>query len=313
MLWNPIINFSTNLKVLREFVELIAPILLKNREEVMRKNILHFGPMLLILNKLDPEQFGVSDDVEAKILKKFGDGIEINIKEDAQGRKSAELTVTGDHKKHYENAMDAFAKTLHHNILLYNSSLISLISFVEWFLSEVLHAYFDLYPEVAGISDMSISFKELKTLGSVQDSLIFLVDSKVEDILRGSFEDWLKFFKEKAKLSMSYMEPCKSMLSEVFQRRNVLVHNGGIINSIYMSKVPDELRKGLSIGDPIHINRDYLEISINLFEKCFLILAAELWKNLEPNNIKRAELIDIAYDHLYMERCDISESLSYLL
>lgn len=110
---------------------------------------------------------------------------------------------------------------------------------------------------------------------------------------------------------MGLVENYREYIFEVFQRRNLIIYNGGIVNSIYISKVAQPFKDMVKLGDKIKIDRIYLENAINLFEKFFLILAAELWKKLEPNNINRALLIQIAYNHLCLERWEMAESLSY--
>ena len=57
---------------------------------------------------------------------------------------------------------------------------------------------------------------------------------------------------------------------------------------------------------------DYLVEAISCFERCFILIASELWKKLEKDDNSRGEvLIDITYDHLIAERWKIAETLSY--
>lgn len=314
MFWSGIERFSENLKVLREFVNLISPFLLEMRKKFLEGNALNFGPFILALSKLGVEQLNITAEIEEKIMSIFEGGIDIKISGNSvTSIKTAELQVSGRRKRDFEQTIKELGKGVQHDRLLFNSSLISLISFTEWFLSEILHNYFEDHIGSAGILDKSLTYKEIKDMGSLEDARRYLIDLKVEEILRGSFEDWLNFFKEKPKLSFSYIEPDRELLIEVFQRRNTLIHNGGIINSIYTSKVPQKLREGLSIGDSITISHEYLERAINIFEKCFILLAAELWKKLDPNDDKRSKLINLAYDHIIADRFDVAKSLSYFI
>ena len=69
-----------------------------------------------------------------------------------------------------------------------------------------------------------------------------MIEQRVEDVLRGSFEEWISFLKNQFKLEMGYIEKWQHKLVEIIQRRNLLVHNGGNINSIYRRKVAPELQ-----------------------------------------------------------------------
>jgi len=73
----------------------------------------------------------------------------------------------------------------------------SLISFSEWFLSQILHDYFEKFPEVADISEKTLTFQDLRDIGSIEDARRYLIESKIESILWGNFEDWLRLFKDK--------------------------------------------------------------------------------------------------------------------
>jgi hypothetical protein len=60
------------------------------------------------------------------------------------------------------------------------------------------------------------------------------------------------------------------------------------------------------------VDRPYLDEAIARFERCFTLIAAELWKQLDPCDEERGKvLVKIAYEHLLAERWDVAEGLSY--
>jgi predicted house-cleaning noncanonical NTP pyrophosphatase (MazG superfamily) len=301
MFLEPINQLSENLKALRAFVKVISPLLLEN--------IICYEPIIKEIRDKIPE-FIINSQNEQNINKLTSDEpLKINvIKDDESKYININFSVSGLRKN-----LNEISEAIIHYQLLYNSSLMSLISFTEWFLSQILHDYFEKFPDVADISEKTITFQDLRDIGTIEDARRYLIESKIESILWGDFEDWLKLFKDKFKLSLSYIEENKPMLIEVFQRRNILVHNGGRVNSIYIAKVAAEFRKDLSIGDMVNIKPQYLERSINLFERSFIILAAELWKKLAPSDDNRARLNTIAFDHLCAENWEVAESLSYFI
>ena len=197
--------------------------------------------------------------------------------------------------------------------ILYQNSLISLVSAGEWFLSQILHSQFDQYPYSAGIADKTLKLSDLQNFENMEDAQQYLIDQKVEDILRGSFEDWISFLKSQLKLEMGYIAQWQSQLVEIIQRRNLLVHNGGNINSIYRGKVAPELQQYDSEDAPpkLGVSEQYLKESINVFEKSFVLISAELWKKQNPKDESRSVVLnELAYQHLLSERWDIAESFS---
>src|SRR5690606_32768666 len=115
--------------------------------------------------------------------------------------------------------------------------LISLVSTVEWFFSQILHYYYDKFPDSSGIKNKTLTLDDLKNFGSINDAEKFLIENKIEEILRGSIKDWFKILKDDLKLGLGYKDQYEDELVEIYQRRNLLVHNGGVVNAIYLSKV----------------------------------------------------------------------------
>jgi hypothetical protein len=310
-----ILDFARSLDALRDFVDLIDPILDEKHSEVIKRNSSALAPLLLAMKKSNPELFS-KFDISDELIKKFDGDIEILEEEDgvdSNETKSVKIRVTGN-AEGFKHAVENLAKSDKRKKLLYQSSLITLTNTVEWFLSQILHQYFNKYTDAVGTKDKFFSLEDLKAFASIEDAKKHLVDTKVENILRDSFDDWISFLKEKVKLSMGYLNTEKDKIVEIYQRRNIVVHNGGKINYIYLSKVSEELRKDKSVNDEIFITRDYLDQSISLFERIFILIAAELWKNQLPTDNKRSEtLIELAFSYLLKERWRIAEGLSFFV
>jgi hypothetical protein len=86
-----------------------------------------------------------------------------------------------------------------------------------------------------------------------------------------------------------------------------MVHNTGVVHSSYVRKVAPELRKDVSLGDALTVAPKYLARAIDLVERNFVLLAAELWKRLAPDDAERAfVMIDIAFERLNAQRWTVS-------
>jgi hypothetical protein len=213
-------SYSANLEGLREFVELIKPFLDENENRVVKEHALALKPLVLaykseLLDQKDPQKTKLLDE-----LHQIFDG-EIIVEHDKE-ENSVKLRIKGDSKA-IDEAFRTLRKATRQKTLLYHSSLITLVSSVEWFFSQILHYYFDKYPEAAGLNERSMTLSELKSFNSVDDAQNYLIDSKVEEILRSGFEDWIKTLKSKLKLSLGYLDKVEDQMVEVYQRRNILV------------------------------------------------------------------------------------------
>jgi hypothetical protein len=306
-------KFSNNLDTLRDFVDLVSPILEKAHLEEIKNNPSAFIPLILAMNALEPELFDLDSSFAETIESKFDGKIDLQIK-DEENKKTVNIKLEGSGKEIFYSSLEKFAKRYNQKGLLYQNALISLVSAVEWFLSQLLHQYFEMHPEAAGIRDRSLTLSELQSIGTIDEAKSYLIDLRIEEVLRGSFSDWVNFLKTQLKLSMGYLSDDENYLIEICQRRNLLVHNGGIVNKIYLAKVSDSMRQKLEIGKPISVSQEYLDESITRFERFFFLACLELWKKLLPHDGERARILnDLTYKNLCNERWKIAESLSYFL
>lgn len=226
-----------------------------------------------------------------------------------------EIPVSDDvAAKSVDNLLRTLSRPMYQQKLVYRSSLFILTSSIEWFVSQILHKYFSMYPGTLNSKDKIFSLNELAQFDSIDDAKLHVINTRVESILRSSIEEWVDVFKRSLGLSMGYLQEDLPALVEVYQRRNVLMHNGGMVNSIYLSKVDPALRNGVKAGDVLNVTAPYLEHAIGSFQRDFLLIAAELWKKLRPEDAERADvLLDINYPHMVSGRWSIAESLSHFI
>jgi len=318
MFVNTISNFSDNLNALRDFVDLIAPFLNKHQQEVIESQANDMLPLLLAFKKLLPEE-GLnnieSNNNLEQLEQKLAEKVDIEILDNGSDNKTAKLSFSNKNiQLSFTRALKTYLGTHRQQELLYRSSLITLTSTSEWFISQILHEYLEKNQGIIYTKEKSFNLKDLEDFGSIEDARRFLIDSKVENLIRDSFEEWIKFFNTPIGLSMGYLKPHQNKLAEVYLRRNLIVHNGGRVNSIYRKKVAIEFKDDFALGDEVQVPPDYLDASISLFELNFILIASELWKKLSPEDEVRANvLIDIAFNHLSSERWNIAEGLSYFV
>ncbi|HLM79806.1 MAG TPA: hypothetical protein VK302_04150 [Terriglobales bacterium] len=303
-------TFAANLSALRDFVHLVGSLLAKRQQELARQHRKDLVPLLLMLNKIEPS-LAISEQRLKELESEFGGNIQVEAGENEKHEQSWTVKIS-DTKWDPRPVVELFLTDTKHRALLYRSSLISLVSSAEWFLSQVIRAYFDKIPGASGTEGKTLTLDELKSLGSVDDARRYLTDLRIDEIMWGSFEDWIRFLTGTVKLSADYLGPHRAELIEVFQRRNVMVHNNGIVHSSYMKRVDPEFRKGVSLGDALGVSPEYLGKAIDLVERNFVLIAAELWKRLSPTDGERAKVMnEVAFERLKAERWFVSEGLSF--
>lgn len=309
-------NFTSSLESLREFIDLLDSYLIEKAAEAVDSHAQDLAPLHYFAKKaglpVDDEFDGLTDE-EIKERVKNSSGIEVDVEVSGSAEKPVyKLIIDGKGKVQFEKAINELSKSHKRMDLLYRGSLLNLTSIVELFISKLLHNQFTKNPNAISSKDKLFSIDDLMQYDSVDDVRQHYINTKIEELLYGSFSDWVTYIKNSNKLSMSYLDSDMDLLKETFLRRNLVVHNGGIINSIYLSKAPKIFTKDAKLGSRIEIDRNYINRRIDLFERNCVLIAAELWKNIDPTDEKRADVLNhSAYHHMLGKRWMISESLSY--
>lgn len=317
-----ILNFNESIEALRDFIGLIEPFLDEHQKQLQEKHDKAFLPLEIARKKYLCENEEEKNKLDNQLKEIFdgeiiveSDDIQQDETEDIEKRKTKKITykIKGD-TSDIDTAFKNFAKNKYHKELLFKNSLISLLTSVEWFFSQILHYYYNEYPNSAGIKKKTLTLEDLKSFGSIKDAENFLIDSKIEEILRSSISDWFATLKNDLNLGLGYIKEIEDELIEIYQRRNLFVHNGGVINTIYLSKVSEQFSKNIKNGDKVSLNIDYLEKSISNLQLVFNLIACELWKKQEPKNEKRSDiLMSLSYYYLKRKDWDIAFSLNYFL
>jgi len=309
-----IMSFSKNLDDLRDFVVMIKELLDEKKHEEISKHPMAVGSIIYAMHKADPGSYDLEEEAVEKIEKYLSDH-NITLGEDLEvDNNKIRVNFSTDRKDTAEDmfsTVEKLSKNMESSQHFYCNSLISLVSSVEWFVSQIIHKYYKENPKAISSSEKQLSLEDLSKFDSVEDARIYLIDKRVESVLRGDMKSWITFLREKLNLSMGYLDPHMNQLIEVALRRNLLVHNGGIVNGIYLNSFPKELKSEYNIGDKVTVSLEYLFENISRVERCFALIAAELWKKLETDSDQRGKmLINMAVDHLSHGRCGVAESFS---
>ncbi len=186
--------------------------------------------------------------------------------------------------------------------------------YFETLFSNLLHKYYITYPEALPSTERLLSLSALRELGSIEDAEKYLVDKEVDSVLRHSTKDQISYLKQRLKLDLSFLETYLDDLVELSQRRNLLVHNGAIINRTYLSNVSPDLIEKYSFeeGDVLDVDEQYIINAIDIVYLCGVVLIQQGWRKWAKEDVYLANnvLSDSNFDTLTEERYTLTERLS---
>lgn len=304
-------TLTDNIENLRKFADLLHDYLKEKQKDLL---ITKSEDLMILVDLFD--KMGVYEENKQKEERDFkGIIAEEDILLSAHTTNSGNnivISITGDPNNNVVRSFSDLALIRRHIVLLYKSSLMNLIGIIEVFFSNFIHDYYENSPGAIPSKDKVFSFDDLSSFNTIQEARQYYTNSKVEGILHGSFSDWLEFLRNQLKLSMAYINEDLDLMIETFLRRNLVVHNDGLVNVTYILKAPKSLLGGVQIGEKLPIDWEYLSKRIDIFEKNCILMALEYWKKIRPADENRAELVsDIIYKNLVEKRWDIAESLCF--
>lgn len=309
-----ILRFSASLSDLREFSELVESLIKKHKLRELETALARYDGLGEVLCTFDTT---LKSEISS-IQRSCSDGTapsnaSLNFEVKDGGKEGKVLRVAGNREalKEFHKSIGAILKTDNSVQHLHRSSLISLVSLVESFLSQLLHAFFHKHPSALNANEKQFTFEELSRFSDLNDARAYLVSWKIENLLRGSYEDWIEYFKKQMKLDLTIAAKHHEYLVESFQRRNLFVHNDGVVNKIYLLKVSKSLSESEMLNKKLGVSKSYLFSAIDRFESSFLQLAFELWAKCEKTSEKRPQIIiHSVYDALQNKRWHVATELA---
>lgn len=317
---NMLNNFLKNLEALDLFIEAQDNLIknpekkettFKNQEEI-KTTIKIFEKMIDLLENKDDDvkQFeflleNVNKEVETLGVEfsrneKYGDEtdrIKIGFTNENIAKSFTEVIRLGDLTKRQKE-------------LVYRTSLTNVMIYFENLISGIIKQRLKSYPNSFNPNDKTIKYSELIEFDSFADALDHLIDNEVVSIMYGGFKSWVTYL-NKSGVKTKIVDNFTEEINEAHNRRNLFVHNDGIINSIYLNKVNAKFTDGLEKGKTIHISEEYIKRVIEIVKKYGTLLLLESWKTF--NATERDQRLDVcedlAYESLKSEHWDFAKDI----
>ena len=211
----------------------------------------------------------------------------------------AKITGDPDDYSRYAAVWNRSARGAGRAVLMRNSLLISSVSDFEVLVSGLVRAFLEVKPEILRASEQKYSMAELEAFATLDEFKAHSREGMADTLLRGGFEDWMDWFGKRHKLPVAGVTDSPAELVEIFQRRHLLVHNAGVVNKFYLSKVSGG--DPPQIGERLRVNHKYLVQAVDSLRLAGIKLSISLLRKLAPDDEQGHvdhQLGSITYDFL---------------
>lgn len=136
--------------------------------------------------------------------------------------------------------------------ILYEQSLISIITLFEAFINNMLKWIFNNVEESRKNLKVNITYEEI--LDNYETILEIIVNKQLDDIR--SWNDRIVFLNRKPTNIDLKKQENYNVINEAIEYRNLLIHHKGIVNEKFLSKI---INKHYIFGERIKINDEYFK------------------------------------------------------
>lgn len=202
-------------------------------------------------------------------------------------------------------------------ILLFRSAIVILKSYYDSLLTDLLDHYYRIHKKSIK-KEKKFTTDDLLKYDSIEDLIDDIISEKVNSMILQQIKKQLIMIKqnEDLKINLNKEEIINwDVVEELFQRRNIIVHNDGIVNKHYLNNINKNLgflnKQELKEGCEVTIDKKYF---LNVFDELILvgiIIVQKFWRKFDKNKLEDANhiLLNDTFNLLIDKKWKIVERL----
>jgi len=141
---------------------------------------------------------------------------------------------------------------------LFSQALIPAVAVTEGYLAHMLRLVLRAFPKKIGVSEKKVDLAVILEAEDLDNLLDAIILKQINSAFYASPSKYFEYIE--SVLSISIPASHKAAYSEVKATRDIYVHNGGIVNQLYLQKAGGLARAG--DGDPLPLDEEYFSKAI---------------------------------------------------
>jgi len=126
---------------------------------------------------------------------------------------------------------------------------------VDFYLTQMLRKMYTQRPEVLKAKDFSVQMSEVLQCSTIDEVILRVADRKIQELSYRGLSDIIKYLNSIHGLNYDTTKSSYINAQEVFQTRNIIVHNADIVNEVYLKNTT---RTDLKVGEVYPLTDKYL-------------------------------------------------------
>jgi len=246
-------------------------------------------------------------------LKKERSEAQIKIKEEIAAFKRSPKEEMGEHD--YAQLIEVLTShNLPYDRIFIRGMFLSLFSELDAFTEGFLSALFKLKPEIILGNQKQFSAQEILECDSIEVFKEKVIQKEIDTIKRESYIEQISIFEKIFSISTLKQFSNWSKYVEITQRRNIIMHNDGVVSEQYRSICTSNNVDCVGeLGEKLEIGYEYLMDAISIIEEVSTKLAQIIWRKCFPGDELSGEfdavLNETIFSFLSVEEWGLSREL----
>lgn len=157
--------------------------------------------------------------------------------------------------------------------VLGSALLMQAVSGFEVLVADLVRGVLAAKPQILLDTNKQYKLRDLQAYSTIAELQETIAEEIADQTLRAGFDAWMTWFEANLKVAIPGVFQDSVQLTEVFQRRHLFVHNGGVVNDSYLAKLGD-LKDPPETGASLRVTNAYLAESIDCLDAAGLKLSA---------------------------------------
>lgn len=177
--------------------------------------------------------------------------------------------------------------------IIQRNYIVSLVSQFDSFIGSLIRTMYYEKPELLNESEKQLTFSNLMEFENIAAAREFIIEKEIESVLRDSHTSHFKWIERKIDAPLLKDLPIWSTFIELTERRNLYVHNNGIVSNHYLKICQENnvvIPSNTQIGDVLVLDDDYFDQAFKCVFELGLKLSQVMWRKLLPTRLSDADL-----------------------
>ena len=250
-----------------------------------------------------------------KSIESFYNYLKKNKKNIERRNDGARISIKAENLKYFKELEKNASISILALEIIPTSMFMSLIAQYDFFLNKLVRIVFEIKPEIIDSSDKNLTFSEIVKKSSIKEVKENVVDMEIDSLLRKSHSEQFDYLESKLNIKLRENLPIWKTFVEITERRNLLVHCGGIVSDSYIKNCNKQKCELLStkLGDKLKITPEYFSIACNCLYEISAKLTHTIWRKLLISDLKEAdkELNHFCYDLIEREIYELADTMLF--